>query len=58
MLLVVGNIENGNVPIRGNDNAIGSYVNTSSCRLYTRYSQDGIDYDLSNRPLSYISLGY
>lgn len=57
MLLVVGNIENGNVPIRGNDNAIGSYVNISSCRLYTRYSQDGI-YELSNRPLSYISLGY
>ena len=57
MLLVVGNIENGNVSIRGNDNAIGSYVNISSCRLYTRYSQDGI-YEISNRPLSYISLGY
>lgn len=57
MLLVVGNIENGNHAIRGNDNAIGSYVNISSCRLYTRYGQD-TDYGLSNRPLSYISLGY
>ena len=57
MLLVVGTIENGNHAIRGNDNAIGSYVNISSCRLYTRYGQD-TDYGLSNRPLSYISLGY
>ena len=57
MLLIVGNIENGNITIRGNDNAIGSYVNISSCRLYTRFGQ-GDDYGISNRPLSYISLGY